>query len=194
MASLRAERSCSLCASGNGTGTQTTTPVAVSGGHTFAAVSAGFYFTCGVTTSGAAYCWGYNGGGQLGDGTTTNSLTPVAVSGGLTFAAVSAGSGQTCGVTTSGAAYCWGSNDYGEGGRGTFTSSSTPVAVSGGFTFAALSAGGAGSTVGPHTCGVTPGGAAYCWGYNGYGQLGDGTSGTNRLTPVAVSGGLTFGP
>ncbi|PYO64030.1 MAG: hypothetical protein DMD28_00275 [Gemmatimonadetes bacterium] len=50
-------------------------------------VSAGLYHSCGVTPSGATYCWGDNAFGQLGNGTTTSSLTPVAVSGGLTFAA-----------------------------------------------------------------------------------------------------------
>ncbi|OLC99583.1 MAG: hypothetical protein AUI89_08550 [Gemmatimonadetes bacterium 13_1_40CM_3_65_8] len=100
---------------GDGTyGTDRLTPVAVSGGLTFAAVSAGFYFTCGVTTSRPAYCWGDNPAGELGNGTTTNSTTPVAVSGGLTFVAVSAGDAHTCGVTPSGAAYCWGGNGYGD--------------------------------------------------------------------------------
>src|SRR5207302_8981359 len=76
---------------GNSTMTNSPTPVAVAGGLTFAAVSAGLYQTCGVTTAGAAYCWGYNGEGQLGDGTTTASPTPVAVPGGLTSAGASAG-------------------------------------------------------------------------------------------------------
>jgi len=165
----------------------------VSGGLTFAAVSAGDGHACGITRSGAAYCWGYNLSGQLGNGTTMSSATPVTVSGGLTFTAVSVGASETCGVTTSGAAYCWGYNGYGELGTGTTTGSLIPVAVSGGLTFAAVSIDRLeNANAGPHTCGATPGGAAYCWGDNTTGELGDGTSGTNRLTPVAVLGGLTF--
>ena len=67
---------------GNGTTTSSATPVAVSGGLSFATVSAGLGSSCGVTTGGAAYCWG---GGGLGNGSTSYSLTPVAVSGGLSF-------------------------------------------------------------------------------------------------------------
>jgi alpha-tubulin suppressor-like RCC1 family protein len=104
--------------------------VAVSGGLTFAAVSAGNEHTCGVTIAGAAYCWGENGyGGLLGNGDTTSSSTPVAVSGGLTFAAVSLGMYHTCGVTTASAAYCWGFNSYGELGNGSTANSRTPARV-----------------------------------------------------------------
>src|SRR5207247_1427933 len=137
-------------------------PVGVSaGGLTFTAVSAGAYHTCGLTTGGAAYCWGSNDNGELGNGSTTSSSVPVAVTApGLTFTAVSAGGCHTCGVTPSGAVYCWGSNAYGQLGNGSTTSSSVPVAVSaGGRTFTAVSAGYL------HTCGLTSGGAGYCWGY-----------------------------
>ena len=156
-----------------------TTPVAVSGGLSFATVSAGGGFTCGVTTGGAAYCWGIDGF------SFTDNLTPVPVSGGLTFAALNAGNDHTCAVTPSGAAYCWGNNYAGELGDGSTTASATPVAVSGGLSFANVSAGET------HTCGVTTGGAAYCWGDNTYGKLGNGTT-TSSATPVAVSGGLSF--
>jgi alpha-tubulin suppressor-like RCC1 family protein len=173
-----------------GTGDTTfyrTTPAPVLGGLTFAAVSVGPNHTCGVTPSGAAYCWGFNWPSQLDEGTFWTG-PPLAVPGGLTFTTVEAGNGHTCGVTPSGTAYCWGENMFGQRGEGSWWYTSGPVAVSGGLTFAMVSAGY------HHTCGVTPSGTAYCWGYNGNGQLGDGSpiDAGGQFSPVAVSGGLTF--
>ena len=176
-----------------GTATITATSQNVSGTATltveaaalnFASVSAGQH-SCGVTTVGAAYCWGYNGAGGLGDGTNTNSNVPVAVAGGHSFASVSASSLHSCGLTTAGTAYCWGYNYYGQLGDGTNTASNVPVAVSGGHTFASVTLGVL------HSCGLTTAGAAYCWGFNAAGGLGDGTN-TNSNVPVAVSGGHSF--
>jgi len=189
-----------------------TRPVAVAGGLRFTVVSAGGRFTCGVTTAGSAYCWGFNGYGQLGDGTTTDRTSPVVVAGGLRFATVSAGGGHACGVTTAGAAYCWGDNLDGQLGIGSnagpeacstvpYPCSTNPVAVLGGLTFAAVSAGS------EHTCGIAMTGASYCWGRNSVGELGDGsTTGPEHCplpygvmqfdlcstTPTAVAGGLAF--
>ncbi len=164
--------------------TATSAPFAV---HiTFASVSAGSDHTCGVTPTGAAYCWGINGRGELGNGNTKNTVMPAAVRGGLQFASVSAGPGFTCGLTTAGAAYCWGYGGDGELGNGTTAlSDSTPTAVSGGLTFTSVTSGGFSN------CGLTAAGAAYCWGADNYGQLGIGSFAASPV-PVAVSGGIPF--
>jgi alpha-tubulin suppressor-like RCC1 family protein len=93
---------------------------------------------------------------------------------------------HVCGVTGLGVAYCWGKADEGGLGNGTGTPviATTPVAVSGGLSFAMLSAGG---TYDGHSCGVTTDGAAYCWGRNFEGQLGNGMT-TASGVPVKVAG------
>jgi alpha-tubulin suppressor-like RCC1 family protein len=171
---------------GDGKTFQRRTPRAVAGGISFRQVHAGEDFrSCGVSRQDQAYCWGDNSGGQLGDGTTTRRLTPVLVAGGHRFSGVSPGTTHTCGTTTTGVAKCWGENDVGQLGDGTRTRRLRPVTVAGNLRFApgAVAAGGSGR----HTCGVTTGNRAYCWGGNFRSQLGDGTN-TDRLTPVPVAG------
>ena len=133
-------------------------PVAVSGGLKFAMVNASDSHTCGVTTGGAAYCWGRGSEGRLGNGSTADQNTPAPVSGGLTFASVTAGINHSCGVTVTGSAYCWGNNSGGQLGNGASDDRPTPVAVLGGHRFATVAAGNF------RTCGITTSGAVYCWG------------------------------
>ncbi len=47
--------------------------------------------------------------------------------------------------------------------------------------FAGMNAGG------EHSCGLTTDSRASCWGLNNDGEVGDGTTLTDRLTPVAVN-------
>ncbi len=69
------------------------TPVLVAGGHSWKKIDPGYEQTCGITTSGEAYCWGRATSGQLGNGSTAgNELAPVLVSGGHTWSDIIAGS------------------------------------------------------------------------------------------------------
>ena len=172
---------------GDGTTTTRLTPVPVAGGHLFRNVQTSFEHTCALSYTGnKVYCWGSNLDGQLGDGTRTTRLTPVAVAGGHLFRQVTAGYYHTCGVTTDDRVFCWGWNRYGQVGD----SSSAwlrlkPSQVAGTRLFRLVSAGAT------HTCAVTTGFRAFCWGDGQTGQLGNGKLGA-RHVPTAVAGGLSF--
>jgi alpha-tubulin suppressor-like RCC1 family protein len=163
-----------LLGTGSNTPIVSATPVAVVGG-TYTAVSASPLHSCGIA-AGSAYCWGNEDSGRLGNGatgSTTNQNTPTLVNGALTWNAITTGDNHSCGLSN-GAAYCWG---LGFG--------ATPSLVGGGLVFTAISAGGA------HTCALDGAGAAFCWGSNASGALGDGSTQTSAA-PVPVSGGLAF--
>jgi Alpha-tubulin suppressor and related RCC1 domain-containing proteins len=157
-------------------------PVRVAGGRLYRELGTGSSHTCAVTTGHLAFCWGDGRLGQLGNGKRYLSFWPRRVAGALTLQRVTAGVSHTCGETTDNRAYCWGSNDQGQVGDGKGAGNRlTPSPVAGGLFFSQVSAGGV------HTCGRTPAGVAYCWGWNPYGQLGDGTT-TDRPKPTRVVG------
>jgi alpha-tubulin suppressor-like RCC1 family protein len=166
-------------------GVNSSVPVTVSGDQTYLGIDVGGASdgpgtVCAVSTNHQAYCWGWNGSGQLGDGTTERRSTPVPVGTGLEFRSITVGHTHACGVTLDGVAYCWGAAGW--LGTGTGDGSLVPVPVAGGLRFVELTAGAR------HTCGIDQELLrAYCWGSNDSGQLGDRTT-VDRLTPVRVAG------
>ena len=179
----------------------------ITGSTTFVQVVGGGQHTCGLTSDGAAYCWGNDIRGQLGEGvgspeymgSSGYSSIPVPVDttsilGEKTFVQLSVGQFHSCGIMSDGDAYCWGRDDFGQLGDGntpldicfSHPCAQLPIPVdtsliTGDKFFVQLSTGGY-----LHTCGIMRDGAAYCWGADSDGQLGDGGTSVDSIVPVPV--------
>jgi alpha-tubulin suppressor-like RCC1 family protein len=102
------------------------------------------------------------------------------------FDTMDGGRDHACGLDGGGQAYCWGRNNFGQLGDSSAASTTVPVSVyQPGLAFDRITGGGA------HSCALTSAGAAYCWGANADGRLGDGTT-VLPLRPVAVQGSVAF--
>jgi alpha-tubulin suppressor-like RCC1 family protein len=166
------------------------TPLAVKGDHLFHGLTGSESHTCALEADGTAYCWGYNGKGELGvsDPQVKGSPEPIAVEGGLKFAQIAAGYDHSCAIDAAGKAYCFGFNYKGAIGNGNYDDQNKPAAVSGNLAFNEVRAGL------DCSCGLTKDGKAYCWGNNEYGQIGNGSDDTNATynAPEAVLGDHVF--
>jgi alpha-tubulin suppressor-like RCC1 family protein len=173
---------------GTGTGSlQEQVPQPIVGGVRFSLVAAGAAHSCAIAQFGTAYCWGRNTESQLGRGATPgNTAIPAPVASAQQFGEIAAGGTHTCALGSDGFTYCWGLNANGQLGDGGKQPRTTPHHVIDDLGFSGLTAGVA------HTCAIAnASAAAYCWGGNAGGALGDGTR-TDRDIPTLVAGGLGF--
>lgn len=166
-------------------------PHAIGNPVPFVSVGAGSMKACGLTAEGAVYCWGLDRG-DFGNGTTSGIfLSPVPAASGVTFRSLYVGTLYTCGIKSDGSAFCWGSNRGGKLGLGTVPQAQgeevvpTPTPVAGGLAFATLDLNATNWLLG-HTCGVTTGGLAYCWGTNAGGELGSPSSDLCQYSTVGI--------
>ena len=149
-------------------------------------VSTSLYNTCAILDNGDLKCWGWDYSGQLGDGgsntdTNTPSSTAIDLGTGRTAVAVGAGS-ATCAILDNGDLKCWGTGflGYGQNIANTSAPLSTAVNLGTGRTAIALSVGGS------HICAILDNGELKCWGYDFFGQVGDGGNNTDQYSPVSV--------
>lgn len=158
-------------------------------------VAAGDQFTCALTTSGHAWCWGSGIFGQLGNGATASVGRPVEVSGDHVFRTLAVGSDHACGITVQGGTWCWGLNDFSELGSSTgfcnatfpfARCASTPRRVELAPVFDSI------AVAGYASCGLTASGQAHCWGWSDHGQVGSGAVGAVLDLPTLVTGAPQF--
>lgn len=141
-----------------------------------------------LQSDGTIWSTGVNSSGTIGDGTTTNRSSPVSVVGGGNWVKLATSSGapnHVLALKNDGVLWAWGQNINGALGDGTTVNKSSPVSVRGGFTdWRSACAGRLTSAA------IRQNGTLWTWGYNGFGQLGDGTT-VNKSSPVSVAGGGT---
>jgi alpha-tubulin suppressor-like RCC1 family protein len=178
---------------GNGTKTDTTTPVQVSGLSGVVAVATGDWHSLAVKSDGTVWSWGWNSSGEIGNGSPggvfEDVVTPTQVSGpdgvgNLTgVVGIAGGEKHSLAVKSDGTVWAWGLNDYGQLGDGTQTNRATPVQVQGLSDVVAVAA-----AIG-HSLALKSDGTVWAWGDTAYGELGNGEWNNNGFesTPVQVT-------
>jgi len=167
---------------GDGTTIDRLDPVAVHNltGTGVFALAGGQAHSLAITADGTVWAWGQNAFGQLGDGTTTDRLEPVPIPTLSDVVAIAAGRLHSLALTSDGTVWAWGDNHIGQLGDGTRTGHLEPAPVLNLNDVVVAIA-----TFSDHSLALTVNGDVWAWGFNGFGQLGDGTT-TDRLEPVLV--------
>lgn len=138
-------------------------------------------YTCALTVSGAAYCWG-KGGPWLGSVSSAPRAAPAPVNTPVRFRLLTAAAAHTCGVATNSMVYCWGANATGQLGNGTIGGESySPEPVAGNFVFDTITALNKGAT-----CGLTAESQVFCWGSNFARDLGTGRTESSLPAPTPL--------
>ncbi|XMB72288.1 BMP family ABC transporter substrate-binding protein [Mycoplasmatota bacterium WC30] len=168
------------------------TSIVLTEGETISQVYSSSFFSSAITSKGRVFTWGNNDYGQLGDGTTIGKMMPVDITSQFYLSEseivtqVSLGGYHAGALTSEGRAFTWGWNDEGQLGDGTRIDSSTPVEITSKFSLhedekiTKLVLGH------KHSLVLTSERRILIWGYNGYGQLGDGTR-IDKITPIDIT-------
>lgn len=169
-------------------GSDQTTPIQEKTHTTWLSVDGGYGHSCAIAANQSMYCWGLNASGQLGNASIIGyTEDPTRESANKLWAHVASGTAHTCGIDTSDKLFCWGLNSKGQLGDDTTTSRNAPTQVPTNSTWLSTYANTWRSVdvAETHTCAINSDNILFCWGDNGSGQLGDGTT-TSQSTPQRV--------
>jgi alpha-tubulin suppressor-like RCC1 family protein len=166
----------------SGIGTERPTPTQVTTENNWSIATAGAAHSLALKTTGTLWAWGYNYYGQLGDETFTNRTTPRQIGTTSDWSAVIAGNNYSLAIKMTGTLWAWGNNDVGQlglGNNGTGTQRNTPTQIGTDSDWFRLDA------ASKHSIAIKTNGTLWAWGYNYYGQLGDGSQ-VDRNTPCPI--------
>lgn len=158
-------------------------PTRIGSDSDWASISTGLYTAAAIKTDGTLWMWGRGSYGVNGDSSFADRDTPTQIDEGTTWESVSIAGYTVLAIKTDGTLWVWGGNGFGQYGDGTTSTSgnATPTQVGTGTNWAQVSSGG--TTI----VAIKDDGTLWAWGYNNYGQIGDGTT-TDRHTPTQESG------
>lgn len=167
---------------GDNTTTQRNAPVQMDTLTNVNSVAAGHSHSLILKNDGSVWSCGINSDGQLGDGTTVSKKTPIQVIGLSGIIAIAVGTKHSIALKNDGTVWTWGSNYFGQIGMGAYSSlEKNPIQVVDLTGITAIASGEEFSLA------LKNDGTVWTWGFNNYGQLGDGTT-TARTSPVQVIG------
>jgi len=179
-------------------------------------ITGGIYHTCALSNTGKVYCWGWDDNGQLGNGSdeTGDQVAPTLVEDGVATSPdgdgtnltnikqITGGSYHTCALSNTGKVYCWGWDFYGQLGNGSDETGDqvAPTLVEDGVATSPDTDGTNLTNIKQitggyyHTCALSNTGKVYCWGWDFYGQLGNGSDETgDQVAPTLVEDGVAAG-
>jgi alpha-tubulin suppressor-like RCC1 family protein len=167
---------------GDGSTTDRWLPTRIGTATSWLAIDAGFTGSMGIQADGTLWSWGRNREGQVGDGTTTQRNSPVRVGADRAWRQARSGGAQSAAIAADGTLWVWGSNDLGQLGQGyaDLGLHATPVQVGSARSWTSVCAAN-------HLLALQANGTVWAWGYNAYGQVGNGSTGT-VVSPTRVSG------
>lgn len=165
---------------GDGTMISKSIPVKIGTATDWQSITSGESHTLAVKTDGTLWTWGDNYYGQLGDGTTIEVSSPTQIGTATNWKTVTAGTDHSIAIKTDGTLWTWGYNNRGQLGDGTTNRKNIPTQVGTEANWQSVKTGIYGSTLAIKTDGTL-----WSWGYNGWGQLGDGTE-IDRSTPMHI--------
>ena len=174
---------------GNGTHEEKLEPVQITTGRKFTQISAGAEHSLAIDSEGNLWAWGYNGYGQLGDGTKVDKAGPIEIKKGTKFVQIATKSSHSMAIDSEGNLWSWGKNEYGQLGNISTNQEGeeNPFNISQMWSnkFIQISAGER------HSIAIDVEGKLWTWGYNYYGQLGNGTK-RNSERPINIKNGTIF--